>query len=136
MKFELAENLCLQEMVLRRRDAMNRTLDLAPKFVEHFDKIYNNIDSEAMNHWANEMQAWLNSILNIKLKETNKPLTLEQRIDWFFTAGSGSDILFKDNPTEAEVYDDFIDLVAVNNDVKESLIQLDLSKGDIGNYEI
>ena len=126
MKFKLTENLCLQEMALRRRDAMNRTLDLASKFVEHFDKIYNNIDSETINHWASEMQAWLNSVLNIKLKETNKPLTLEQKIDWFFTAGSGSDILFKHNPTEAEVYDDFIDLVAVNNDVKESLMQLDL----------
>ena len=46
-------------------------------------------------------------------------------MDWFFTNSSDSETLFE-NKTEAEVYDDFINLVAVNNDVKKSLKELDL----------
>lgn len=110
---------------IARKDALLKVTELAPKFVEHFDKIYNDINFTAINHWASEMQAWLNYVLNIKLKETKKPLSLQQKMDWFFTNSSDSETLFE-NKTEAEVHDDFINLVAVNNDVKKSLKELDL----------
>lgn len=107
-------------MAMTRWQAMDRVTDLAPKFVEHFDKIYNNKCSVNMNRWASEMQAWLNTILSYRLKETNKPLSLQQKMDWFFTNGSDSETLFNDR-AEALVYDDFIEKVAFNNDVKKSL---------------
>ena len=110
----------IQDMAMDRRQAMNRAMDLAPRFVEHFDKIWQYPQSTARSHWASEMQAWLDQILGIKLKESNKPLSLQQKMDWFFTNGSESETLFNDR-AEAMVYDDFIDLVAVNNDVKKSL---------------
>lgn len=122
----LEELSTLNEMALTKRDAMNRCLDLSIEFVKHFDKIYNDIDNDAINHWASEMQSWLDKVLSIKLSYNNKSLSLQQKMDWFFTSGSDSETLFKDNFTEAEVYDDFINLVAVNNNVKESLRQLGL----------
>lgn len=110
----------IQDMAMSRRRAMNRAMDLAPRFVEHFDKIWQYPQSIDVNHWASEMQAWLNQILEIKLKETKKSLSLQERMDWFFTNGSDSETLFKDQG-EAMVYDDFIEKVAFNNDVKKSL---------------
>lgn len=118
-------NMKIQDMAMSRRQAMNRAMDLAPRFVEHFDKIYNNKLTIDANHWASEMQAWLNQILGIKLKETKKQLSLQEKMDWFFTNGSDSETLFKDQ-REAMIYDDFIDLVAVNNDVKKSLNEIGL----------
>ncbi len=115
----------IQDMTMSRRQAMNRAMDLAPRFVEHFNKIYNNKSSIDINHWASEMQAWLNQILGIKLKETKKQLSLQEKMDWFFTNGSDSQTLFKDQ-SEAMIYDDFVDLVAVNNDVKKSLNEIGL----------
>lgn len=107
-------------MAMSRQQAMNRVTDLAPRFVKYFNKIWQHPRSMSCNHWANKMQEWLDQILGIKLKETNKPLSLQQKMDWFFTNGSESETLFNDR-AEAMVYDDFIDLVAVNNDVKKSL---------------
>jgi len=116
----------LNEMAMDKKAAMNRCMNLAKNFVKHFDKIYNDIDSENIKHWAGEMQGWLNDILSIILKYNNKPLSLQQKMDWFFTKGSNSETLFPDNKTEAEVYDDFINLVAFNNDVSQSLKTLEL----------
>lgn len=115
----------LLELAYERREALNRVSDLAENFVKHFDKIYNDTDNEAIIHWASEMQAWLDTVLRIKIKDTGKHLSLQQKMDWFFTCGSDSETLFE-NPTEAEVYDDFINLVTVNNDVKKSLKEIDL----------
>lgn len=110
----------LQDMAYSRKDIFEKVTNLAPRFVEHFDKIWQHHQSTACIHWASEMQAWLNTILSYRLKETNKPLSLQQKMDWFFTNGSDSETLFNKR-SEALVYDDFIDLVAVNNDVKKSL---------------
>lgn len=121
MHAEVYREQYLTEMVMSRKDALLKVSDLAQKFIEHFNKIYNDIDSDAIMHWAAEMQAWLNCVLNIKLKETKKPLSLQQKMDWFFTCSSDSETLFKDNLTEAEVYDDFIDSIVITDSVVESL---------------
>lgn len=110
----------IQDMAYSRKDIFEKVTNLAPRFVEHFDKIWQYPQSMARNHWASEMQAWLNKVLSYRVKESNKPLSLQQKMDWFFTNGSESETLFNDR-AEAMVYDDFIDLVAVNNDVKKSL---------------
>lgn len=124
---EIFEELSvLNEMALSRRDAMNRAMDLQLRFIEHFDKIYNDIDNIAINHWASEMQAWLNQVLAIKLSYNNKSLTKEQLRDWFFYGGSESSTLFRNNMTEGQVYDDFVELILENSDVKLSLKKLDL----------
>lgn len=110
----------IEDMAMSRQQAMDRVTDLAPRFVKYFDKIWQCPWSMGCNHWANKMQVWLDQILGIKLKETGKQLSLQQKMDWFFTNGSDSETFFK-NRGEAMAYDDFIDLVAANNDVKKSL---------------
>lgn len=121
MKFKI-----INEQAMKQNDAMNRCMDLSMRFIEHFDKIYNDIDNTAINHWASEMQSWLDNINNIKLKNTNKNLSIDKKIDWFFTCGSDAETLFKNNMTEADVYNDFIELVIKTNDIKQSLKELDL----------
>lgn len=115
----------LNEMAMDKNQAMDRCFDLSKKFVEHFDKIYTTDSDNYKNHWAMEMQAWLDSVLRITLKYNNKHLSLQQKMDWFFTSGSTSDDLFT-NQKEAEKYDDFIDSVALTNDVKDSLFVVGL----------
>lgn len=116
-------------------ETFKKVMDLAPQFIKHFDKIYtakrydkiyNNTDSKLIGCWVVEMQAWLNAVLAIRLSGTNRPLSLQQKIEWFFSCGSDSETLFPGNPTEAEVYDDFVDLLAINNNVEASLIELGL----------
>lgn len=118
--------IVLKEMAMSRKDALIKVSDLAPKFIEHFDKIYNDIDSDVIMHWAAKMQARLNYVLNIKLKENNKPLSTQQKMDWFFTCGSDSETLFSDNLTEASVYDDFIYSIITTDNVMESLEEVGL----------
>ena len=120
-----SDSMRQNDMALSRKDAMNRALNLSKRFVEHFDKIYKSPYSSAKNHWATEMQNWLNSILMIKLKETNKTLSLQQKMDWFFSCGSDSMILFKDM-SEAATYDDFINDLAIHNDVRRALVKCNL----------
>lgn len=115
----------IEDMAMSRQQAMDRVTDLAPRFVKYFDKICQCPWSMGCTHWVNKMQVWLDQILGIKLKETNKPLSLQQKMDWFFTNGSDSETLFKDQG-EAMVYDDFIEKVAFNNDVKKSLSDVGL----------
>lgn len=110
----------LIEMALTRQDALIKTTSLAPKFVEHFDKIYNDRDSTTVNHWASEMQSWLDYVINIRLKPSSKPLSLQQKMDWFFTCGSDSETLFPD-AEEANAYDNFVDSVSSSNNVMQSL---------------
>lgn len=110
----------IEDMAMSRQQAMDRVTDLAPRFVKYFDKIWQCPWSMGCNHWANKMQVWLDHVLRIKLKETGKRLSLQQKMDWFFTNGSESETLFNDR-AEAMVYDDFIEKVAFNNDVKKSL---------------
>lgn len=115
----------IQDMTMDRRQAMNCVMDLAPKFVKCFNKTWRHPQSRRCNHCANKMQMWLDQILGIKLKETGKSLSLQQKMDWFFTNGSDSETLFKDR-AEAMVYDDFIEKVVFNNDVKKSLSDVGL----------
>lgn len=120
------ETEVLTEMAISRRDALSKVSELAPRFVEHFHKMYSGEHPECHNHWAVEMQAWLDYVLNIKLKETKRPLSLQQKMDWFFTCSSDSETLFKGDELEAMTYDDFIDKVALNNNVRESLQSINL----------
>lgn len=117
--------MLFRDMALSRNDAMKRCMDLSKNFIEHFDKIYNSPISDAKSHWTKEMQAWLDSVLSIKLKSTNKPLCLQQLMDWFFTQGSDSETLFENNK-EGGCYDDFVTQCAKTNNVRQSLIYCNL----------
>ena len=95
----------LDEMALSRTDAIERCCSLGTQFAEHFDKVYKDgKDALSFRHHCVEMQAWWNSACNIKLKPHNKSLTVEHLVDWFFTAGQGTEDLLHDSD-EITYYD-------------------------------
>ena len=99
----------IYDMALSRADAMERCISLGKRFIEHFDKIYKNPNDSSVQHWRGEMKGWLDSVKEIKLKNTNKPLLNTELHDWFFTAGANVGDFIK-NPIgdEIRVYDKFI----------------------------
>lgn len=112
----------VRDMALSRTDAMDRCINLGKKFIEHFDKIYKEPKAQARNHWEGEMQNWLNSVKQIKLKSTNDVILNGDLRDWFFTAGANPQDFIK-NPTneELKVYDNFITNLVNGNKVKTAL---------------
>lgn len=97
------------DMALSRADAMDRCISLGKKFISHFDKIFKSPKDDAVQHWQGEMKGWFNSVKEIKLKSTNKPILNSELHDWFFTAGADAKD-FMQNPSneEIELYDKFI----------------------------
>lgn len=97
------------DMALSRVDAMDRCISLGKRFIEHFDKIYKNPNDSSVQHWKGEMKGWLDSVKEIKLKNTNKPLLNTELHDWFFTAGANVGDFIKSPLTdEITAYDKFI----------------------------
>lgn len=97
------------DMALSRTDAMDRCISLGKRFIEHFDKIYKNPNDSSVQHWKGEMKGWLDSVKEIKLKNTNKPLLNTELHDWFFTAGANVGDFIKSPLTdEITAYDKFI----------------------------
>ena len=119
---EIAAIKKIRDMALSRADAMDRCINLGKKFIEHFDKIYKEPKSQARNHWEGEMQNWLNSVKQIKLKSTNDIILNGDLRDWFFTAGANPQDFMK-NPTneELKIYDNFITNLVNGNKVKTAL---------------
>lgn len=110
----------LLEMAYNKADAMERCASLGEQFVEHFNKIYKEPNSKAVNHWVNEMQGWYNSIVKIVLKSNKKHLTRTQMRDWFFTFGSDTLEYFNDIKENA-LYEEFIDLLEDTGSVHEAI---------------
>lgn len=120
----------VNERTMTERNAMDRCISLGELFIEHFDKIYNGNDGNAIKRYAQKMQGWLDRVNRIKLSHNNRSIPFDKKIDWFFTAGSDADTLF-DDVRESEKFDDFFALVAVNNDVIKSLKSLGMLKDTI-----
>ena len=116
------EFIKVEDMAYERQDAINRCASLGEKFIEHFKKIYNEPNIQAVNHWCNEMQGWLNTVREIVLKQSKKVLSYSQLVDWFFTKGSSIEILFSENSDLEDKYNEFIWKIIKNNyDVKETI---------------
>ena len=115
----------LDEQAMTRRDALNRCMDLGVQFVGHFDKIYNDNNEGTVRHHASEMQGWLEQVYKLRLKPNGKGISIDKKFDWFFTSGSDIESLFG-NPTEAEVYGDFIESIVSTNNVFDSLVAVGL----------
>lgn len=116
----------LEESAMPRKAALDKCWNLGDQFIAHFDKIYNDNDEGTIKHHAAEMQNWLNQILNIKLRENNRGLSVEKIINYFLTRGSDAETLFKDNLTEADAYDDFIAEVVKDWNVADALRRVEL----------
>ena len=114
------EEQSLNEMAYSRADAMERCYSLGKSFIEHFDKIYKEPSSQAVNHWCSEMQNWYNKIRDITLKPNNKHLNRTQMRDWFYTFGSDPTEYF-DSLDENEVYEEFIDELENTGNISDAI---------------
>ena len=137
MEFIKIKDNGLFDMVLARQDAIDRCISLGKKFIEHFDKIYNNRNNNAFNHWAKEMKTWLNQVKEIKLKPKNNYILNGQLRDWFFTAGAApEDFMLNPDDKELQMYDSFCEKLLSGKDIYNALNELfELNIKDSYNYD-
>lgn len=109
----------LNEMAISRSDAIDKCEELGIKFIEYFEKTIKEPKSSSVNHWMNEMQGWLDRINKFVLTQNKKLILTGDKINWFFNANSTPEILIKDS-TIASKYEDFIEIIIKNNNVKKS----------------
>ena len=122
-KMEINEKyLC--EMTICRQEAVDRGYVLGKKFIENFNKIYKNINSETVHYWSYEMQSWYNEIRDIRLKGKNKPLNMTQMTDWFYSFGSSYEEYFNYDAEEIDYYEEFIDLLNSKGNVYKAIMEL------------
>lgn len=125
MEFIKIKDNGLFDMALTRQDAIDRCISLGKKFIEHFDKIYNNRNNNAFNHWAKEMKTWLNQVKEIKLKPKNNYILNGQLRDWFFTAGAApEDFMLNPDDKELQMYDSFCEKLLSGKDIYNALNEL------------
>lgn len=123
MKFRKIQ---LNEMAYSRYDASEICKPLGIKFIEHFDKIYNDTNNDSVKHWCNEMTAWWNKVRDIKVKPSSKIIYSGDLIDWFFNACDvASEYMTSENKfDEIELYNKFfIALLYDREKSTESLVK-------------
>ena len=120
----------VNEMAYERADAIDRCASLGKLFIEHFRKICTSNDNDTKKHWAKEMQSWLDDVKDIVLKQNKKQITFSQLIDWFFTKGSSVDVIFKDDETLQDNYNEFLKNVSKDFNVSQALIDSKLLTED------
>ena len=115
----------LQEMAISQNKAIDKCQELGIKFIEHFEKIYDNPNSEAVHHWEVEMSSWLNKVKSYTLKSTNKKLTRQNLDEWFYTACGEPYEYFKNSTEEKiEAYDEFYHLLDNNYTIHSAIISV------------
>ena len=85
--------LVLDEMAMSRREMVNRCVDLAMPFMEHWLKVYlaslpeaSQADRQPIQHWLSEMESsWAKPVSIITMKGSNAPLSLKDYVNLFLT---------------------------------------------------
>lgn len=119
----------LEDMALSRSDAIDKCKGKGIKFIQHFEKIFDNPNHQSVYHWAKEMNSWLNDVKEYKLKESNDYILFGDLRDWFFTAAGTPDEFMK-KPTQEKLkqYDRFVNKLSQDLSVQEALKIIGLLK--------
>ena len=106
--------MILNEMALNRRDAIDRCISLGIQFKEHFNKVLKDTPySENYIHHCIEMDAFWTQVKRIRIKGSNKFLSSELLIDWFFSAGGS----IEDDIDAVDLYDKLISYMLYKRDI-------------------
>lgn len=106
--------MILNEMALSRRDAIDRCISLGTQFKEHFNKVIKDTPySQDYIHHCIEMNAFWTQVKRIRLKGSNKFLSSELLVDWFFSAGGS----IEDDIDDSELYDKLISIMIYKRDI-------------------
>lgn len=120
----LMDNHRVDEMALKRADAIELCMSLGSKFIEHFHKIYvGGLQDIDFNHHCHEMQAWYDKASSIVIKATKKSISNSELNDWFFTVGSSVDSLLNDSD-EIDKYEIFMKKLDRGDSIKELLTDI------------
>ena len=115
----------LNEMAYTKSIAAQMCRDIGKPFIKHFHKCMEDLENNNMDrfhHHACEMQSWWNDVRTMKLSYNNKKLSVDQLINWFFTAGS--DIEEMIDVRYQDLYEKFIlDLIKYPNTRLEYTLQ-------------
>lgn len=99
--------------------------DIGKPFIKHFHKCMRDLennDIDMFHHHSCEMQSWWNDVSTMKLSYNNKKLSVDQLINWFFTAGS--DIEEMIDVRYQDIYEEFIiELIQYPNTKIEYILQ-------------
>lgn len=95
------------------------------KFVGLFKQLFDTKNKDRQPEILNKMQIIFDKINDIYITKSQNLIYHSQKMDWFYTATSNYDNFF-DNNKDIELYDKFVLLVEVNNNVKTSLLKLGL----------
>lgn len=86
----------LNEMALKRKDAVDHCCSLGKQFVDHFHKcMIEGASSDDFSHHCTEMQAFWDKVKFIVLKPSSKLINFDDLINWFFTYGSDVEHVIK-----------------------------------------
>jgi hypothetical protein len=123
------------EMAFEKKTALVKTENLQMQIADHLVKVHMYNESTFVRHWTKEVNAWLLTIQNYKLKRTNRPLQKNElfRILWADPLGSINDVasrmkrnyreypdLHIDQPDAAEIHKNLRWLLeAVCQDISE-----------------
>ena len=117
----------LNEMAYDRSYVIDKCYSLGMQFIKHFKKVYSlGINDKDFKHHCQEMQSWYDTVKNMVLRYNNKRISNDQLINWFFTAGSSTEVLFG-NDEAGDIYGELIgELISNkrNNKVVDILTQL------------
>ena len=113
-------NMRLDEMSFEKNQAVDIAVELGEQFAKHFVKVMKEGYSPDFKHHCHQMQVWFDKVKNITIKPKTKHLTIEQWIDWFFTAGQSIELLIP------ESYQDEYEIL-----IKELIIDKDRKVIDI-----
>lgn len=88
----------LNEMSFEKNQAIDTSVELGEQFAKHFVKIMEEgFKNPNFKHHCHEMQVWFDKVKKITIKPKTKHLTIEQWIDWFFTAGQSIELLIPES---------------------------------------
>ena len=111
--------MILNELAYSRHIAVEECRELGKLFIQNFHKCMDDMRCDnwtRFNHHACEMQAWWDTVRKIKLTYNNKFLSIDQLINWFFTAGSDIEDMIK--PEWQDIYGEFIGTLVMSPDYK------------------
>lgn len=115
----------IQEMSLYKDDAINHCMGIGRQFLKHFNKIMKAggmYDPDLVHHADVEMTGWLEDVRSVTLKPKARHLTVDQYMDWFFTAGSTPEDFIDDE--YIEIYSEFVIMLLDSNNRQKKVSEI------------
>ncbi len=107
-------------MSISYQDASEKCINLGIKFILNFKKICEDPENKDISKLVNEMNNWYNTINSLKLKPSNKSLSIVNKVDLFFCAGTEPINIIDDIKITSD-YDIFIEYLISGMTVHEAI---------------